>query len=775
MLERGARLGPYEIESLLGRGGMGEVYRGRDVRLRRPVAVKILAPELVRDREGIARFRREAETASALNHPNILTIYDIGEAEMAAGVVLHYIAMELIEGRTLREIIQTRSAPLAQQLGWMQQVATGLAKAHAAGVVHRDLKPDNIMVTADGFAKILDFGLAKLAHPQTLGTDVTGVQPHRTASGLVMGTVGYMSPEQAADATVDFRSDIFALGCILYEVAAGRVPFRGDSVVETLYQVIHAAPASLGGGVPAALERVIHRCLEKKADARYQSSGELAQELSGVAASLTEGDHSGTAPSAAPRTTGPASSASRDERSIAVLPFADLSPGRDHDYIGDGLADEVITDLSRVRALRVIARTSAMPYKNSDKPVSQIARELGVEFVLTGGVRVAGDRLRITTQLIEAAGERSVWGDRIDGTLNDIFDIQERVARAVAEQLRVHLSAAESGALRERPIPNVHAYECYLRARRRIWDFTESSLQQALDDIERAEQLVGENSLLQMSKAYVYWQYYNAGIRPDPSYLDKAEALVTRTAAVDPGAPQIDLMRGLLAIQRGNPSAAIRYLQRSLEIDRDVEALSWLMATYMFVGRTELGRQLARQLAELDPLGWMGRIGPLAIEMCAGELDRAVEHAMRLTPADRQVPIVGCLLVELYGQVARLADAASVAKEMAQRDPDDPFAKVASSMVDALHGRHDEARARLTSDVLAVARADLQYSSWVAECYALVGDTDAALDWLTNAINRGFVNYPYFAVHNRLLDRVRADPRVAVVLQDLRARWASVQ
>jgi len=764
MLVRGVRLGPYEIDSLIGQGGMGQVFRGRDSRLRRSVAIKVLAPHLVKDADAIARFRREAETASALNHPNILTIYDIGETQLSDGAIVHYIAMEFVEGRTLRDAMKT--GPLDQQLEWTRQVAIGLSKAHAAGVTHRDLKPDNVMITDDGFAKILDFGLAKLTESPAGDGEATRITNLDTMAGTVLGTAGYMSPEQASGKGVDFRSDIFSLGCMLYEIAAGRAPFLGESVVDTLHAVIHREPPPLVGNLPPGLDRIVYTCLNKRPEQRFRSAAEIAGQLNDVIAEA--------AGKPLPRPLDPqaTTTASNSERSIAVLPFADLSPGHDADYIGDGLADEISSDLSRLHSLRVTARTSAVHYRNTELRASHIARELGVEFVLTGSVRVAGERLRITTQLVEASTDRAIWVDKTDGRLDDIFDIQEKVARAVTDALKVRVSSEESGALRERPIPNVRAFECYLKARRYIWEMTEASLQHALDEIDRAEALIGENNpLLLALKGYVYWQYYNAGIRPDPKYLDMAEVLANRVMAIDPASANVDLLRGLILMQRSDFVAAIRYLRRAVEKDGNVEALTWLPVALALVGANDEARLAVERLRRVDPLSWMAHIGPLAIEYYAGNFTRAAELAAELRPDDIAVPLGGFIVVETYVQAGRLQDAAAVAKSMAERDPSGPFTKMALSLTAALEGRTADARDSLSDDVLTVARADLQYSSWVAELYALLNDRDAALDWLRHSIEKGFVNYPFFAVHDQLIRNLHGDLRFTTLMNELQVKW----
>ncbi|HVL68537.1 MAG TPA: protein kinase [Vicinamibacterales bacterium] len=774
MLARGTRLGPYEIESFLGRGGMGEVYRGRDVRLGRAVALKILAPALVRDEDALARFRREAETASALNHPHILTIYDVGQAEIPGAAPVHYIAMELVEGRTLRQVFEAHPVDMPAALRCFHQVALGLAKAHAAGIIHRDLKPENVILSDDGFAKVVDFGLAKLI-ASNASDAATMVESSLSGAGLLVGTARYMSPEQAAGQPVDHRTDIFSLGSMLYELAAGHPPFRAESIVETLHRVMHADAPPLAPEISPDLQRITRKCLQKDRARRYQSAAELAIDL----ADLLESSHATTRRSGAVSLHRPGSSASGRAPvrppAIVVLPFADLSPGRDHEYVGDGIAEEVTTDLSRLQGLRVIARTSAVQFRGTSKSAAQIAADLGVDYVLTGSVRVAGERMRVTTQLVRAADESSIWSDRLDGVTADIFEIQEQVARAVAAHLRVHISPDESGALKERPLPNVAAFECYLRARRHILDFTEPSLQRALEEIDRAERLVGQNPLLLASKAYVHWQYYNAGVRPEPGSLDTAEQYVDQLEALDPRSPKVDLLRGLIAGHRRRPADAIRHLRRAIQEEpNDVDALTWLVVFLAMVGRPEQARQFADRLRAIDPLNMVSRIAPLVLDYYAGRLEDALVQASRLTPEDMDNPVVALSVMQLRAQAGRIEEAEALARSFAERHPGSPFAVIGLMLVDAARGVSG-VREKLTPEVAAVARADMQYSSWIAEIFALTGDADLALDWLDHAVSLGFLNYPWLAEHDRFLDGLRQDPRFAAVLERAHAGWRAVE
>jgi eukaryotic-like serine/threonine-protein kinase len=462
----------YRIISKLGAGGMGEVYLAQDTKLDRKVALKVLPAELAANQDRMRRFTQEAKAAAALNHPNIATIHEIGEHDGT-----HYIVMELVDGVTLRHEIHQNQTELRKLLKYLQQVAEGLAKAHAAGIVHRDLKPDNIMVTGDGHPKILDFGLAKLIEPQQISGSgssevATAIMPQPSSSGAIMGTVGYMSPEQAKAKNVDQRSDIFSFGCVLYEAVTGRKPFVGDSVVDTLHKIIYDAPPLVTDSNPTAspeLQRVIRRCLAKDPDERFQSIKEVAielkelrRELEGVAVTgspAVKGEMVSVSEiatlSGADKTGNPASSLSTRAsstqpvvagvghrkmitaavaglvliaaiaalgfylrshstngaiQSIAVLPFQNRSADQDTDYLSDGLAESLIFRLSQLPGLKVSPTTSIMRYKGKDTDLSKIASELGVDSVMTGRFTKRGDNLDITVELVDTRKQQIALG-----------------------------------------------------------------------------------------------------------------------------------------------------------------------------------------------------------------------------------------------------------------------------------------------------------------------------------------------------------------------------
>ena len=446
-------------------------------------------------------------------------------------------------------------------------IADAVASAHEQGIIHRDLKPANVMVTDDGErVKVLDFGLAKLTASRGAADDL-GELPTltQTQEGMVMGTPHYMSPEQAKGEVVDHRSDIFSLGVMLFEMATGEKPFEGTSAIELLSAVLRDQPPPLTEThpeLPSSLDRLVQRCLEKTPDNRYQTAREVLSDLR----ALRTGSESGLRPFT-DEAFATAQQASADTKSIVVLPFANLSPDPDTEYFSDGLTDEIITDLSRVRALRVISRASAMRLKGDTRGLAAIGRDLACRYVLEGSVRRAANSLRITARLVDAPTDAQLWADKYGGTLDDVFDIQERVSRSIVDALEIRLTPQEAAQLAERPIADVRAQESYLRARSEIWSFMPGSLDLAISHLEAALRLIGDNALIYQGLGEAYFQYVNIGaaIGREEEFIQKSERCVDKIFELEPESPRGYLVRAQIQMARGDIHGCGRSLRRVLQ------------------------------------------------------------------------------------------------------------------------------------------------------------------------------------------------------------------
>src|SRR5216110_3158000 len=488
----GQSIGHYQIESLLGVGGMGQVYLTRDERLGRKVALKLLPEHLTADETQLSRFKAEARSASALNHPNILTVYEIGTEGNR-----HFIATEFIEGITLRASLARERMNLHDALEIAVQVASALAAAHETGVVHRDMKPENIMLRPDGYVKVLDFGIAKLTEPRPVPDldEIGTTTVLQTRAGLVLGTARYMSPEQTRGQTVDARSDIWSLGVVIYEMIAGVPPFHGKTPSDCIASILTTEPPPLSGVLPEAplnLESILQKALRKNSDERYQTIKEMLADLRNLKGEL---EAEGSSPQTKARAESIVSKIKRhkrgvlltlaaallaaaafaysfyfvapaplpNEKSIAVLPFENRSEDKSNAYFTDGIQDEILTRLSKIADLKVISRTSTQRYKNTSQNLPEIARQLGVAHILEGSVQKSGDAVRVNVQLINAANDSHLWAETFDRKLTDIFSVESEVAKAIADQLRAHLTGQEEQVIAAKPTGNTEAYDAYLR------------------------------------------------------------------------------------------------------------------------------------------------------------------------------------------------------------------------------------------------------------------------------------------------------------------------
>ncbi|MGE0460701.1 MAG: protein kinase [Vicinamibacterales bacterium] len=641
----GTRLGPYEVVSALGAGGMGEVYQAFDARLNRRVALKVLPRALAADPDRLLRFEQEARSASALNHPNIVTVYDVGRDGD-----ISYIAMEFVEGRTLRAMLTDGPLPLTIVLQISSQVAKALAKAHDAGIVHRDLKPDNVMVTEDGYAKLLDFGLAKLA-PSTKAPiaaleDVTAPPAPLTSPGVVFGTVAYMSPEQARGQPVDVRTDQFAFGSILYEMATGERAFPGRTSADVLAAIIRDSPRPMSSfrPVPPAFEAVVARCLAKDPSGRYESTRQLATDIDDIIRGSAISASVGLA-SASNRLATQTDRVGTSFPSIAVLSFSDLSPGRDQEYFCDGLADELISDLGSLPGVRVASRTAAFQFKNQAHDVSEIGRRLNVGTILEGAVRKAGNRVRVTVQLINVADGYQLWSERYDRDMDDIFEIQADIARAIVAKLRVRLGSGEvSGVLDQRArrrTENPEAYQEYLRGRFHWNKRTPAAFQQAHGHFQRAVEIDPTYALAHVGLADTFnvLGYYNV-LRPSEAY-PAAKSASGRAIEMDDRLAEAHASAGFsLLFYDRDYAAAERALRRAIELDASYASGHQWLGWVLFVrDRFQEACTSMRRAYGLDPLSpVIGAHLAYSLEL-VGRREEAIERLKSVLLLDSSFPI----------------------------------------------------------------------------------------------------------------------------------------
>jgi serine/threonine protein kinase/TolB-like protein/Flp pilus assembly protein TadD len=649
-LSAGTRLGPYEILAPLGAGGMGEVYRARDAKLDREVAVKVLPSQLTANPDALARFEREAKAVAALSHPNILAIFDFGTHEGVS-----YAVTELLEGETLRGKLDGSTVTQKQAVDWALQIAKGLSAAHGKGVVHRDLKPDNVFVTNDGHVKILDFGLAKRVDAASAEqtSAPTGTGGGHTEPGTVMGTMGYMSPEQVRGLPVDQRTDIFSFGAILYELLSGKKAFKRDTASDTIAAILKEEPPELtqsGRNVSPALDHIVRHCLEKDRENRFQTAKDVAFALSEASSPTTlSGVTSGSyvAPPSPRRGPGkgiwfiaaftaifavaallfwrpskPGASASKGGATrIAVLPFENLGAPED-DYFADGMADEIRGKLTSLPGVQVIARGSSTPYKKTNKTPKQIAEELNASYLLTATVRwekgTGASRVHVSPELVDVTrpdAPTSKWQQAFDASITDVFQVQSEISTRVAKELGVALGTTEARGLAQKPTQNLPAYEAYLRGEEASAGLSASdpaSLRRALAFYEQAVALDPTFVQAWSEMATAISLLYANGV-PSPELAHRAQQAAEKAIAVAPtraeGYVALGTFRRL--VLRDFAGALDLYRKAQAISPADVSLLTGIGNAEQRLGHFDRAAEMYRQASRLDPraaanLRWLG-------------------------------------------------------------------------------------------------------------------------------------------------------------------------
>ena len=758
VMVEGQMLLHYRILGRLGEGAMGVVCKAQDLKLNRTVALKCLSAPTTSDPGARLRLLQEARAASQLDHPNICRIHTIEELDDGQVVLV----LSFHAGETLAAHIARAAIPLNRSVTLASQLLAALQHAHAHGVIHRDVKPSNIIITPEGELMMVDFGLAKGSEEDTQLTD----------TGAFMGTVSYMSPEQVLCREVDYRSDLWAAGAVFYEMLTGQLPFSGGSPFAVCDAILRSRPRNPSEHrpeLPAAADTVVMRALARDVSARYRTAMEFREALGSLAVLST----GGSAPS---RVSEQGKSAEHD-RSLAVLPFECGDGDGESEYFCDGLADEIITGLSAVRSLRVICSSSSLRLKGrKDSPLA-LAGELHVRNLLKGTVWLKRDAhaataLRVNVQLIDPHDDCIVWGGKHRGTLEDVFSIQESIAREIVEALRLKLSPSEDKQIAARPLPEAHAYQFYLQAKHEILRYTREALERALALLEKGEALVGANALLLAAKGQVYWQFLNAGISSDPEYLARAKQCGVEAVALDPQSAHAIRLLGLIALQEGDTQRSVRLLKKCITLDpNDSDSLSWYCALCALSGKSYAAMPHARRITAIDPLTPVYRFIPGLVDLMNGDFDDALppfDEAILIDPTNAMLRWSRGQILAMCG---RRAEAIAVFDDLQRSHPDEFFARLGGFLAAALQGEPSLAEARSTSDLCERVATDPHFSWAMAQGFAVLDQPVPALHWLCNAVERGFLNYPMMARLDPFLRSLRGAPGFDTLVAQARDRW----
>jgi serine/threonine protein kinase/Tfp pilus assembly protein PilF len=730
------RIGRYEILSHIGAGGMGTVYLAHDPKLDRKVALKIL-PEELTGQDRSRRFVQEAKAASALNHPNILTIYEIDEMESE-----HFIATEFIEGETLRQRMNSGPVDIGEAIDVGIQIASALAAAHSVGIVHRDVKPENIMIRDDAIVKVLDFGLAKLVResPSHESASEAPTAAYNTEAGTVMGTAPYMSPEQARGLHVDTRTDIWSLGCVLYEMVTGGQPFTGPTTLDVMSGILNSEPATIVQYLPEGakdLERMVSRSLRKDREERYQTVKDLLTDLKDLKTRL--GTSVGSVPSASVDSKSNDAHADVAEKSIAVLYFENINKENDSDYFCTGITEDIITDLSKINGLKVVPRSDVLPFRNKEVNTRQVGEALRVNYILEGSVRTAANKIRITAQLVNVQDGYHVWAERFDRFIEDIFDLQDEVSQKIADALEISLSHSEKKLLAKKPTDDLIAYDFYMRGRELLYLKGKRNTENAIVMFEKAVAIdpAFASSFAGLAEAYSQmYEWYDG----NAVWLARAIETNQRALTLDPH---------LLEAQFGIAMVYFHH-RRFAQSKRTIE-------------------EILRQDSEFHP-GYL-RLGMIAD--LSGDLEGALEHyhrASELKPYDEDS---WRFLADIQGKLGNTeaAEAAAlkvieVTSRKLEASLDDTTVMSRLAEAYARFGGKEEATATLKR--VFELQPDDGLAVYNCSCaYALLGEKQSALISLRRAFESGFRTVGHWARTDSAFDSMRSDPEFKDLIAEL--------
>jgi non-specific serine/threonine protein kinase len=695
----------YIIEKI-GAGGMGDVYLADDTELNRKVALKFLPPHLCQDEDCRARFKREAQAAAGLDHPNIAGIYEVGEYNGRP-----FYSMQVVEGKSLREVITGKDLSIEQILEIAIQVCGGLQAAHDKGIIHRDVKPSNILIDGQGRVRIIDFGLAAVVGSEQL-----------TKAGSTLGTISYMSPEQIEGKDIDRRSDLFSLGIVLYEMIVCRAPFKGDSEAATLNSILNDDPQPLAryrSDIPDSLQSIVDKALDKDVDTRYQTATGIIGDLRKIKKIHESG-----------------SSATQPQPSIAVLPFTNMSADKEQEYFCDGMAEDIINDLTHVEGLRVAARTSAFSFKGKQEDIRDIGRKLNVETLLEGSVRKAGNRLRITAQLLNVADGYHIWSERYDRELEDVFSIQDEIARNIVQALKVKLSKKEKQALEKVATNDIQAYDYYLRGRRFFYRLDRMGVEFAIEMFSRAIEKDPDYALAYAGKADCHSFLY--------MYLDSRQVNVEQSLAASQKALELDSELAEAHAARGLAvSLNKQYNKAEKEFKTAIRLNPKLFETYYFYARACFVQGKLEKASQL------------------------FEQASLVNPEDYQSPI---LLAGIYRGLNMEAEAETAFRrglEIAERhlelNPDDARAYCLGADALLVLGEKEKSL-EWTSKALSISPDEVGILYNTACLFSNMGKTEEAIDYLEKAVEKGYAMKEWIE-NDSDFDPIRNHPRFQALME----------